>query len=185
MQTNVDASYRAGIELQGAYKPFNWLSVNGNMTLSSNKIQNFTYFLDNYDSTGQRAIFYKQTDIAFSPNVIASLGFTVVPYTSFKGNRLTIDLMGKYIGRQYLDNTASELRQIKATQYCNALVSYTIRSTQLRQIVASLSVQNIFNTAYELNGYTYSYIADNKLSTYNYLYPQAGTNVLGSITFKW
>lgn len=185
VQTNVDASYRAGIELQGAYKPFNWLSVNGNMTLSSNKIQNFTYFLDNYDSTGQRATFYKQTDIAFSPNVIASLGFTLVPYTSFKGNRMTIDLMGKYIDRQYLDNTASEQKQIKATQYCNALVSYTIRSTQLRQIVASLSVQNIFNTAYELNGYTYSYIADNKLSTYNYLYPQAGTNVLGSITFKW
>jgi len=64
-------------------------------------------------------------------------------------------------------------------------MSYTIRGTQLKQIVASLSVQNIFNTAYELNGYTYSYIADNKLSTYNYLYPQAGTNVLGSVTFNW
>jgi len=53
---------------------------------------------------------------------------------------------------------------------------YTFKKDGLKGITAIMQVNNIFNTLYEPNGYTFSYYSGNVLATENYYYPMAGTN---------
>ena len=43
LMENVDKSYRMGIELVGGYNVARWFSLDGNLTLSMNKIVDYTY----------------------------------------------------------------------------------------------------------------------------------------------
>src|SRR5690606_13668896 len=52
-RTNVDKSYRAGIELSGSATPNDWFHIAANATWSQNKIQNFEEYIDDYDNGGQ------------------------------------------------------------------------------------------------------------------------------------
>ena len=75
-RVNVANSYRAGIELDGGYLITRKLGLAGNLTLSQNKIQEFTEYVDEFDASfnylGQREIVHENTDLAFTPNMIAS-----------------------------------------------------------------------------------------------------------------
>ena len=66
-RTNVDASYRAGLEIEGGLMLTEQLSLSGNATYSMNKIPNFTEYVDDYDNGGQIEIQHTNTDLAFSP----------------------------------------------------------------------------------------------------------------------
>ena len=48
--TNIDQSYRKGIELEATYKLTNKITWEGNMTLSQNKIISHTAYIDNWDT---------------------------------------------------------------------------------------------------------------------------------------
>jgi len=184
-QTNVDRSYRAGIELQAAVTPLHWLKVYGNATFSQNKILNFTEYIDNYDNGGQDAVNHGTTDIAFSPNTIAALTAAFTPFRTGKAAGLELDVTGKYVGREFMDNTGNTGRQIDAYNYCNVLLRYAIKAKPFKQLVATLAFNNIFNAMYANNGYTYSYISGGTQYTQNSYFPQAGFNVLGGITVKF
>src|SRR5690606_2673507 len=112
-RTNVPNSYRAGIELQGNWKPAAWISAAANATSAQNKIERFTEYIDNYDDGTQQAVDHGTTDIAFSPSVIAGGGVTLTPFAhSAKWKSFGMELLGKYVSRQYLDNTGDERRSI-------------------------------------------------------------------------
>ncbi len=184
-QTNVNASYRAGIELQAGVTLTKWLKLLGNATLSRNKIDNFTEYIDNYDSSAQRAINHSNNDIAFSPNFISAATAAFTLLNGKKGTTLGVDLTSKYVGKHYLDNTQNDARAIKEYNYFNALVRYSVKTRPFKEIIATLALNNIFGAVYANNGYTFSYIYDSKFTTQNYYYPQAGFNVMGGITFRW
>jgi iron complex outermembrane receptor protein len=166
-RTNIPRSYRAGIELQGGGQIKQWLSAAANLTLSSNKLKNFTEYIDDYDNGGQQTIFYKRSTIAFSPSVIAGYTISILPE---KNTELT--LMGKYVGRQYLDNTQQSNRSLHAYYTQDARLSYKwgSRATFFTQ------VNNIFSKLYESNGYSFSYIYGGQLTTENYYFPMAPIN---------
>ena len=48
LMQNVPTSYRMGIELSGAVQPANWIRIDANVTLSQNKIKNYTAYYDLY-----------------------------------------------------------------------------------------------------------------------------------------
>lgn len=184
-QTNVSNSYRAGVELQGAVKPADWLIINANATFSQNKIADFTAYINDYDNGNLRYETYTNTDIAFAPNVVGAFSLTITPFKSLKGlSHLSIDIAEKYVGKQYLDNTQNDNRSMDAYSYTNLLLRYTIQPGSLKGLEFKLALNNIFNTYYSSNGYTYSYYEGSALNTFNYYYPQAGFNVLGGITLK-
>ena len=54
----------------------------------------------------------------------------------------------------------------------------------MKELSFHLMVNNIFDTMYSNNGYTYSYIYGD-LITENFYYPQAGTNFLAGLVFKF
>jgi len=184
-QTNVAKSYRAGIELQGAVKPVRWLMINANTTLSQNKINKFTEYIDNYDTSVQKVVPHSNTDIGFSPNVIGALNVTFVPFRLPENQNFEIGITGKYVSRQYLDNTSNNSRSIDPYNYFNLLMKYSVKARPFKEVDVTLLVNNIFSSRYNTNGYTYEYISGGDFFTQNNYFPQALINVLGGITIKF
>ncbi len=178
-RVNIKDSYRAGIELQGIKKINTRLSIKGNTTLSSNKVKDFTAFIDNYDSGIQNSIFYKSADISFSPSLIASGSIEIIPIKNIE-----IALMGKYISSQYLDNTSNKSRRLQSYFVQNARINYTAENKKEKKINVFLQGNNIFSKKYEANGYTFSYIYGGSFTTENYYYPMATFNIMTGIEIK-
>lgn len=179
-RTNVDQSYRLGIELEAGYKITNKLDVAANLTLSQNKVVAFNEYVDDYDNGGQQVIAHSNTDLAFSPNAIAAL---VVQYEPIKG--LEASWTTKYVGKQYLDNTSDETRKIDQYIVNNLGINYTIPTKQLKQLKVGVMINNIFNYQYQNNGYTFSYRYGGSTTTENFYYPQAGRNFLVRLTINF
>ena len=72
LRTNVDNSYRVGIEFNSAVKISEKFNFNFNITVSENKIKSFTEYIDNWNTGEQEMIQYEKTSISFSPSFIAS-----------------------------------------------------------------------------------------------------------------
>lgn len=172
-RTNVEKSYRLGLELEAAYKLSEKLTVSGNVTLSQNKVAAFTAYMDDYDNGGQLATQYTNTDLAFSPNTIAAL---LLAYQPIK--RVEIIWTAKYVGKQYLDNTSDETKRIDAYFVNHLGISYDYPINNSTTLKVSAQVNNIFNHTFENNGYTYSYFYGGVTTTENFYYPQAGRNAM-------
>jgi len=118
---NVPDSYRTGIELESGFQILPKLGLELNLTLSKNKIRKFEEYIDDYDEGQQIRTEYKETDIAFSPSVIAFGGLSWKPL-----EKMRIDLSGKYAGEQFLDNTSNRNRMIDAFFVSDLLLNYSI-----------------------------------------------------------
>jgi iron complex outermembrane receptor protein len=185
-RTNVKDSYRAGIELTSRYLILSTnnqdLSIEAGLTLSRNKIQLFNEFIDVYSDNepyySQQVIQHENTDLAFSPNVN---GFGGINYR-FKG--LTCNWTTKYVGRQFLDNTSNEYRSINPFSFSNLTAAFVIPNKLTKELSLGLQVNNVFNTMYENNGYTFSYIYNGAMTTENFYYPQAGRNFMVRLLIK-
>jgi len=178
-RTNVPDSYRMGIELQGGVRFTNWLNASANVTLSENRIKDFTEYYDDYDNGGQKAIAHGSTYIAFSPAVIGSGMVNIVPVNNFE-----ISLLEKYVGRQYLDNTSNKKRSLDPYYVQDARAAYTLRNIVFKEINFIVQVNNVFNKKYQPNGYTYSYQYGGSLVTENFYFPMAGTNYMVGLNVR-
>jgi iron complex outermembrane receptor protein len=186
IRTNVDKSYRAGPELEAGYRIRNNLNVSGSLAMSQNKIVSFTEYIDNYDnydSEGnmiQDTILHENTDLAFSPRMIATLGLAYEPLKD-----LQLTLLGKYVGSQFLDNTSSEDRMLDAYFIMNSGASYTVAKWMMKELTLGVTVNNLLNFRYANNGYTWGYIFGGQRVIENFVYPQAGRNFLVRLTVKF
>ena len=178
-RTNIPRSYRFGVELQGNSRIDDWLSISGNLTLSRNRIENFTEYYDDYDNGGQKTVQYNSTDISFSPSMIGGTSITMTPVKNGE-----ISFLGKYVSRQYLDNTSSKTRSLKPYYVQDVRLGYTLKKFIFRETNFVFVANNIFNKKYEPNGYTFSYLAGGQLTTENYYYPMAGTNFMFALHVK-
>lgn len=172
-------------------------AINYSFTYSINKIKSFDEYIYTYDENYApveeliQVITHKNTDISFSPNIIASLQFVATPVQG-----LEISLMNKAVSKQYLDNTSNEERKLKPFFYSNLRIAYKLPlKRDDKEIRFTLLFNNIFNRFFESNGYTYSeryaYYDENNqqqvtpTATYNYYYPQAGFNMLGGVSVRF
>jgi iron complex outermembrane receptor protein len=95
-----------------------------------------------------------------------------------------LSLLSKYVSRQYLDNTGNKARMLGAYYVQDFRTIYTVHKLVFREISFMLQVNNIFNTLYEPNGYTYSYIYGGEMVNENYYFPMAGTNFMVGVNVK-
>ena len=178
-RTNIDKSYRSGIELQAGVKPLKNLDIQGNIAFSKNIILKYTEYIDNWDDWSQLANNLGKTDISFSPSIVAG---GTVKYTPIKN--FDIGWYSKYVGKQYLDNSSNPDRMVKSWFVNDLQFVYTIKPKFVREISLNLMVNNILNRLYESNGWTYSYIYGGHQYTENWYYPQAGRNFLMGVGIK-
>lgn len=179
LTSNIKDSYRTGIELMGGVRITNWLNWEGNVTLSQNKIKNFTEFVDDWDTGEQITKHYDKTNIAFSPNVIANSMFSF----AYKGFNAAFN--SSFVGRQYMDNTASSDRSIDPYFVNNIRFGYTFKPKFMETITVDFTVNNLFNEQYETNGWVYSYFEGGVRKKDDGYFTQAGTNFMGRLVMRF
>lgn len=183
VRTNVPNSYRAGIELQGGYIFSKWLNATGNVSFSRNKIKSFTAYYNAYDADWnalpQIAMPYKNTDIAYSPNMVGAATLNIDPLKNFE-----ISLIGKYVARQYSDNTQDKGRSVADYYNQDARMVYTIKNCLFKEVDIIATAYNIFNRKYYSKGVTYPEYDNGALNNYNYYFPMAGTNYMVGVNIK-
>ena len=179
-RSNVPDSYRMGLELDASLKLSEKWAWKANIAWSQNKIKRFTNYIDDYDNGTQIGTEFTNTTIAFSPAVVASGEWDYVPFKNAE-----IAFIGKYVSRQYLDNTANKARQLKEMLVHTLRFQYNFSLKSTKNLGLTLLVNNVFNKKYEANGYTFSYISGGNFTTENYYYPQATRNFLISLNLKF
>src|SRR5690606_36819014 len=159
-----------GIELQAAVRVSERVNWNANLTVSRNRIDEYREVLTDYgaDFSEYNLVenIHRDTEIAFSPSVIAGSGISFVP---FEG--LDVTLMTKYVGRQYLENTSNKGRSIPAYLVNDLRLSYTWKPQFVKAINFSLLINNPLDEAYESNGFTYGYLAGPVTYRENFYFP--------------
>ncbi len=180
IMVNVDKSFRTGIELQAGVQIVKNLQWNGNATFSSNKIKNFTEYVDNWDTWGQEQYDLGTTDIAFSPNIVANSQLVFSPVKN-----LNLSFISSFVGKQYIDNTSNDDRILNSYFVNNLKADYNFKTNLFEEITLHLMVNNLFNEVYESNAWVYSYIYEGNRSKMDGYYPQAGTHFMFGIDFKF
>jgi iron complex outermembrane receptor protein len=178
-RTNIDNSYRLGLELQGFAEINHLLSLNANITLSANKLKDFYEYIDNYDDANgiQQKNYYQTSNISFSPSIIGAASIVVKPT-----KEIEISFNSKYVGKQFLDNTSNKNRVLSDYFTQDARINYNVQLKNRRKINLFFQANNLFSKKYVSNGYTFSYIYGGNFTTENYYYPMATFNVMGGLT---
>ena len=152
---NVKKSYRRGIEIEGSCLLTQKLRWSANLTLSKNKLDTMTQFIDNWDTGVQEVVRYENTDLAFSPNIIWSsqLSYAI-------NNNTSINFVSKYVGEQYIDNTSSNDRQLDDYLISNLQMDYKLNSKIFNTAKISILINNIFDNEYVSNAWLYRFISE-------------------------
>lgn len=179
IMTNVDKSYRTGLELSGIYHFDKSIALNLNAAFSSNKIIDFVEKVDNWDLGGQLAESLGKTDLAFSPNAVAGLELIWKPIPS-----LTASFEGKYVSQQYIDNTSSDERSLDPYIVNNLKLSYSVKPKFMKELVLNLALNNVFNQEYETNAWVYRYYYEDVYQKMDGYFPQAGINLMAGLSIK-
>ncbi len=177
---NIPESYRAGIELSAAVKPVKQLTWAVNATFSQNKIKDYTTYIDDWDTWTQVSETYEDTDISFSPNIIAASDLTYNIITN-----LDINFASKYVGKQYIDNSSNDERALDAYFVNNLRLSYKLFPKKLNEIRFNFSINNIFDEQYESNAWVYRYQYKGEKDALFGYYPQAGIHFTGGVSLKF
>lgn len=156
IRTNVPDSRRAGLEVEATASAGSRLTLTGNAAFSQNKIPEFREFVDVWDDGSQQTVVHRHTDLAFSPNVTARAEAT---YGLLKKARhdLSVSLSGKYVGKQYLDNTSNDLTALPDYFFSDLRLNYDLNKVIGQQLSLILSVNNLFDARYSSNGWAYRY----------------------------
>ena len=201
IKENVPRSWRRGVEAAANWKPLSWMQVGGNLTLSTNKIHSYTAYYEMYDNMdewnylGQHKVDFSNTDILMSPSVTGTATVTFRPFaTSSKSLRSAYaTLNGKYVGRQYYDNTHSEERCIPAYFVSDLSLGYDFplrRRTEPDQgstIALSLHINNLFNRMYYADAWVWRayFQQDDLYYSDTGIYPQAPLNWMFKVAWRF
>ena len=201
IRENVDQSYRAGLELELGYRFTKHLTWSINGTFSQNKIKEYTNFVDNWSTGVQSQYELENTDIAFSPNIIAGSIISYKHPLFTKTDEIGIALISKYVGEQYIDNTMNEGRKLDGYFTNDVRLTYVVSNFGLNKLSFNFTVRNIANTLYVNNAWVYNFESPNwdplgsdiyinaadKTDSYQMVgyFPQAGSNFMLGLTLDF
>ena len=183
---NVAESYRAGAEFTWAAQLTRALVWRGNAAFSRNRIKGFTEFLDDWDNGGQVEVEVGETDIAFSPSIVAGSELAYRFMDKPEKLRGDVAFVTKYVGEQYLDNTASRDRMLDPFLVNDLRFNVTLLGFKnMRSVDFNLTLRNLFSELYENNGWVYSFVEGGARQDMVSLFPQAPLHVLGGVVVRW
>ena len=199
IRTNVPDSYRRGVELSCKVKILDKLYLSGNVTLSENRIKIFENYIDNWNTGEQDKHVYFNTNIAFSPNIIAASQIIYSPINSQKYGKLELALITKYVGEQYIDNTSQDYAKLDAYLTNDIRLNYTLMNFGANELIISGIIRNVLDSKYVSNAWIYRFSSDSynpvdddiyvnaEQDRYNMIgaFPQAGRNYFVGLTLKF
>ena len=164
-----------------------WLRLDGNLTLSKNKIKDYTAYFDYFDTDWkyleQVTEFYKSTDISFSPNTVGSFIATFKP---FEKEDFSLSFVNKYVGRMYYDNTSNPDNRLQDHLVTDMVASYTLDVKKAGKFDFQFFINNLANIKYNANAWIETIkFSDGTEKVYKGLYPQAGINLMGRIRYRF
>lgn len=178
---NSGKSYRLGLEIESAIKPLKWLTVAPNITLSTNKNEDFYFERDGVLTN------LGNTNIAYSPDIVVGNNIMFTPI-----NYLQISFLTKFVSQQYMGNIDAEKSILPDYTTSDLNITYEWKINKgIKSIVFSGLINNIFDRVYESNGYFYTWDDDysnpSAITTIEGVgyYPQAGINFLAGINLKF
>lgn len=184
ISVNVPDSYRMGLELQTALRPCDWFDWDFNLTLSRNRIKDFTEYI--YEDEWKNPITFNlgDTPIAFSPDLIFNNSF------NFRYRNAEASLQSRYVGAQYMNNARSAEARLDAYFVTDLHLSYTFTNLAgMKEMKIGLGVYNLFNEKYFNNGYAGAgyYVDGGEKIIYRYAgyAAQAPTHLMGTLTLKF
>ncbi|MDY0780838.1 TonB-dependent receptor [Tenacibaculum sp. IB213877] len=167
IRANVGESYRLGLEVDAAITINDYLQIRPNITLSQNKNIDFK------ETDGTIVTDLGDTDISYSPNIVAGNAIVVSPTEN-----LNVTFLSKYVGSQFMTNIEMSASKLDSYFVNDLNINYSIHSKKVfKELILSGLVNNIFDEEYSSNGYMWG--------TTPYLYRQAGINFLVGATFKF
>ena len=181
LRENVGDSYRLGLELDASIFISNKWILRPNIALSKNINQDYYFQKDG------NLINYGETNIAFSPNIVAGNCVTFAP-----SENLQFSILSKFVGQQFMGNIDASNSELPSYFVNDLNVSYEIQPKKVfKSVLFSILVNNILNVKYVSNGYYYTY-DDTWTNPGNPItldgagyYPQAGINFLAGISLKF
>lgn len=178
IKENVDKSYRLGIELEAGYKFSSRFHLDGNLTLSTNKIIDYTYSEIINDTTIQNVT--ANTNLSYSPDVIGSCIATFIPMKNMK-----LQLIGKYVGSMYLDNTSRDCYKQDAYFLLNFKASYTWNLKNGNNIEAQFVVNNLLDNHYRIGAWAGDWSDSGYYGHSCGWFQQPGINLMGRLVYSF
>lgn len=174
IKENVDRAYRRGIEMGVAWQPKPWFRLDANSTLSMNKVRDYRM----YDSDNN-LVDYGRVTMLMSPSVIGMLQLSFTPFRNIFDNSLkttTLSINGKYVGKQYADNTQNEALTVPAYFVSNLALTHEFNVGSGRLGLGGY-INNLFNNMYFADASVWG--------TDMYVYPQAPINFMLRISYNF
>ena len=190
LTTNIEDSYRMGVELTAAWDVLPLLTIEGNAALSQNKLKDFIEIASVDWEDSFRPIHYDNSTLAFSPSAILN-GFADFHWRGLKATWHTA-----FVSRQYLDNTENSDRSLPAYSLSDLHLSYTLKSSLFnvnwfKEAILGVNVNNVFDAHVATSGWVYSSILDgyghpneNRYYQIGFI-PMAGRTVMGTVTLRF
>jgi len=178
IRQNVASSYRAGLEWTNSWRPRNGFQWYSTVTLSQNRIKEFGFGLN-----------MEPADISFSPNFTAS---SVATWEALNlldnegvGSTCLVEWSARHVGKQFLDNTSSDVRSLDAYNVHDVRVRWTWNRANGSYVALTGYVRNFLNAQYSANGWAYFYEWEGVETSEVYVYPQAGRHGLVALEFSF
>lgn len=182
INTNVEHSYRQGVELELSYRPApQWLLTHQSTWMQS-RIKKITqyYFNEQFE---QIPVSFTNITPLLSPNVIAQQGLRYYPSAD-----IWVEAISRYVSRQYLDNSMSNELSIPAYWVYEARLH-----VNLQQLIGASGLQlslvcnNVLNRAYipwgSVAAFSNTIDAEGKTSATPLYFPAATRNWF--VTLSW
>lgn len=186
IKENVGRAYRRGAELAVAWQAAPWVRLDANATLSMNRIRNYVEYYtvidDDWNEKGQKAVEYGTTRMLMSPSVVGLVQLTFNPFRTVCSNSLkttTLTLNGKYVGKQFLDNTATDSRSIPGYYVMNLSLTHEF-SLRHGKLGLGAYVNNLLNNMYIADGWCWKNMMESDGSIVDGVgvFPQAPANFM-------
>ncbi len=185
-RVNIDNSQRFGFEMEGSFRFGDFMQWNGNFTISRSKIDLFEEYSDKYDANwnwiGTDVRTYENTDIAFSPRVVAASGFRFTPF-----KMLTVYFESKYVGEQFIDNTMSKDRMLESYLVNDLRLATNWSPGFLGEVEFVVQINNIFDRKYETNAWVYKGVVGDMglIAIDDGYFPQAGRHLMLGLNLRF
>jgi iron complex outermembrane recepter protein len=185
INTNVGASVRKGIEIDGIWKLNKMIWLTHSSAFSQNTIKSINLHYFDVNTNADTVITKKNATATLSPSVIINQGIRVFPTKWFFA-----ELNYRFVSMQYLDNSEDKSISIPDYNLMDLKLGINLKQwVKYGEPSISVQVNNLTNQLYTPSGniqsFTNSIDSQGKRGTVPLFFPAATRNIFVGLTWKF